>query len=409
MGLNSPVEVALIGAGNRSQKVYRPLFQALRPWMRLVAVCDPVREHADALAASLGVPAFYSIQELVAARPMEAALVVAPIDAHHAISCYLSQHQIHNHIETSMSSLLVQARQMAQQARDNGVVVSVAENFFRFPFDRIAKQIDQTGFLGPIKRLTSFHDHTGYHNNSRWIMFYGAHPTAAQAVAHTMPTAPHYESPHRFHQEERYRAHFFFFPEDRLVVDMAGNIKGMLGRSPRPGYTELDGARGTIVQQATQHWEAEAEVRYCSDAALQDGGRADQVFPIVQDNVDGRWVRTYVDLPDGRVEYANPYPAEHNQYTTRPFYSAAVMDHLVDFARAVREGATSAYTLADAVMAMEMEVATRESALRSGARLELPLAGDLESEEQSRTELRAKHRVDPLDIEAMLAISYPQP
>jgi predicted dehydrogenase len=415
MSLSSPLDIALIGTGNRSQQIYRPLFASLRPWVRLVAVCDPVREHADAYAESMGVPAFYSIHDLVRARPMEAALVVAPIESHYPLSCYLSQHGIHNLVETSMCSLLTQAHEMVRTARDNRVVLRVAENFFRFPFDRIAKKIADTGFLGAIKRLTCFHDHTGYHNNSRWIKFYGGHPVSVQAIEHTMPVAPHYEAPHRFHTQETFRARFFTFSDNRLGVDLAGNIKGLLGRYSRPGYTEIDGQRGAIVRQATQPWHGEAEVRYCSDEALQNGGVADHIFPIVHVSEAGCWASTYVDLPIGRVEYVNPHrPAQTpSSHARRDYYAAAVMGHIIDFACAVREGTqgvpASEYTEEDALIAMMMEVAAHESALRNGERLDLPLAGDLETEQQVRKSLKAKYGVDPLDIEGMLGLSLPRP
>ena len=45
-----PVRVALIGAGQRSREIYAPLFDDLKPWISLIAVCDPVHEHADTLA-----------------------------------------------------------------------------------------------------------------------------------------------------------------------------------------------------------------------------------------------------------------------------------------------------------------------------------------------------------------------
>ena len=407
--LNGRVNLALIGAGNRSQTIYRPLFASLTPWVQVVAVCDPVREHAEALAAQLGVPAFPSLAELVRAGPMEAALVVAPIEAHHAISCYLSAHGVHNLVETSMASMLAQARAMVATAREHEVVLRIAENFFRFPFDRIAKQVAQTGFIGLIKRLTSFHDHVGYHNNSRWIVFYGAHPVAVQSIEHTMPVAPHYQAAHRFSEHETFRARFFHFPDDRLVADLAGNIKGMLGRYPRPGYTEIDGARGAIVQQAPRAWQGAAEVRYCSDEALQNGAVADCIFPIIDHYEDRRWISSYVDLPIGRVEHMNPFrPAENAPHVT-DYYGACVMDHIVDFACAVRGAAASEYTDEDALMAMEMEVGARESAARGGVRVELPLAGELIIEEQARRALCEKYGVDPLDIEQMLAISYPRP
>ena len=410
MTLDQPLSVALVGTGNRSRQVYRPLFEALKPWMKLVAVCDPVRESTDAFAEAAGVPAFYDIRELVKARPMEAALVVTPVPSHHSIAVYLLSHGIPVNVETSMCSLLVQAQEMVDAARDNNTILRIGENFFRFPFDRMMRRIADDGFVGPIKRLTCWHDHTGYHNNSRWISFFGSHPVAVQAVSHTMAAAPHYQLPHRYYETENYRAHFFWFPGDSLVIDHSGNMKSMLGRYPRPGYTELAGARGSIVQQALHRGVGKAEVRYCTDEALRDGrGIADHVFPIEHANDGDNWLSSHVDLPTGRIEYINAHRPGRTAYNSQEYYGAAVMGHLVDFAETVRGVRTSEYTDEDALMAMMMEVATRESALNSGVRLDLPLEGDLESEALLRAEQEREYGVDPLDIEGMMSIKYPQP
>ena len=422
MGLTPPLQIALIGAGNRSQTTYAPLFQYLRPWAELVAVCDPVVEHADALADRLDVPAFHSLQELVAARPMEAALVVAPVELHYPIAKYLLEHGIHCHVETTMTSLLVQARELVATAARKGLTLRVAENFLRFPFDRITAKIIESGFLGPIGRVLNVHDHTGYHNNSRWVNFFGQ-PDGVQAFKHTMPTVPYYEAAHRFHTSETFHAHFYTFPvagsdAKILVSDMAANNKGLLGRYPRPGYTEFDGARGTIVRTATEQsnpqrgWTSEAEVRYVSDQALAVKAIADEIYPIVHESDNGTWIRDYVDFPTGRVEYVNPYrmpPDANAAHAHRDYYGVAIVDHIVDFAEAVRGVAPSEYTDRDAVIAMEMEVGCRESALRSGQLIKLPLEGDLESEEVVRGQLRAKYGVDPMDVEGMIGVKAPRP
>ena len=410
MALTDPLRVALIGTGNRSKTTYRPLFDYLKPWVEIVAVCDPVRESADEFAESIGAPAFYDLKALIAARPMEAAFVVSPIPSHHSICCTLLAHDIHVNVETSMCTLLLQAQEMVAAARDSRAILRIAENFFRFPFDRMMKLIAADGFIGPVKRLTCWHDHTGYHNNSRWIHFFGAHPTAVQAISHSMPTEGHYQLAHRYHESEKYRAHFFWFPDDALVIDHAGNIKSMLGRYPRPGYTELAGARGAIVQQAAEGWTGVGEVRYCTDEALMEGGgRHDLSYPIVHLG-DGRdWLSSHVDLPTGRIDYCNPHRLGANAYHRRNYYSAAVISHIVDFAETIRGLRESEYTDEDALMAMMMEVATRESALQEGRRLSLPLEGELESEVRLRAEEKAKYGVDPMDIEGMLAISYPRP
>ena len=409
MALAQPLSVALIGTGNRSKSTYRPIFDYLKPWVNIVAVCDPVRESADEFAESIGVPAFYSLHELIAARPMEAAFVVSPIPSHHSICCTLLSHGVHVNVETSMCSLLAQGQEMVAAAAAGNAILRIAENFFRFPFDRMMKRVAADGYIGEVKRLTCWHDHTGYHNNSRWIHFFGAHPTAVQAIAHDMPTDGHYQLAHRYHESERYRAHFYWFPDDSLVIDHAGNIKSMLGRYPRPGYTELAGARGAIVQQAAAGWHGQGEVRYCTDEALANGGRHDVTFPIVHLG-DGRdWLSSHVDLPHGRVEFVNPHRLGASAYHRRNYYSAAVISHIVDFAETVRGLRESEYDERDALMAMMMDVACRESALNDGARLRLPLTGELESETKLRAALTQEYGVDPMDIEGMLAISYPRP
>ena len=50
---DQPLRVALIGAGRRSTTQYAPLLPSLSPWLKLVAVCDPVADHAEKLFAKI--------------------------------------------------------------------------------------------------------------------------------------------------------------------------------------------------------------------------------------------------------------------------------------------------------------------------------------------------------------------
>jgi hypothetical protein len=86
-----------------------------------------------------------------------------------------------------------------------------------------------------------------------------------------------------------------------------------------------------------------------------------------------------------------------------------VMGHIVDFAKTVRGVSQGEYTPDDALMALMMEMGGRESALRDGVRIALPLTGDLEVDDLALVSQRQKYGVDPLDVEAMLAVSYPKP
>lgn len=420
-----PVKLALIGAGSRASNHYRRILPALWPWLEVVAVCDPVREHADRLAERLGVRPFYDLRELVKAGIMEAAVVVTPIPSHHSISVYLSSHGVPNMVETSMASTLRQGREMVAAAREHGVVLRVAENFFRMPIDRIVQRIVRERVIGETRRIFSYNDHTGYHNNSRWIVFAGSHPLWVQSIAHTMPTVPFHSTAVRFHDSETFRSRFFMFPGEFLVIDQAANIKGLLGRHPRPGYTEWHGERGTVMYRSTRstrltslrpEFEAVGEVRLCTDEGLERwNGQADLILPIVHEYGESDWIRSYVDLPQGRLEYENPIrleelvsdPSARNEIMVP--YHTALMGHLIDFALAVRGLGEGEYTADDALMAMMMEAGARESALAGGKRIELPIATELESDRLTLEREREQFGVDPLDIEAMISFAFPKP
>ncbi len=422
---SQPLRLALIGAGARSQTIYQPLWESLKPWCVPVAVCDPVAENGQKLATALGVPYYANIHKLVKDRPMEAALIVTPVPSHHSISVFMSSNGIPNHTETTWASMVCQAKEMIAVARKNSVIVRVAENFFRMPIDRFAQTVRDSGYLGRIGRIVSYADHTGYHNNSRWIAFAKCHPEWVQCIEHDMAHPAFYSMPQRRHEKETLNARFFHFPNDMMVMDVgSGHVKGHLGRHPRPGYTEFQGERGTLVHRAgvSVGWGNEQnELRFVSDARLapaqesagklSGGGYADVVTPVVHDTTGDVWTGLHADTPTGRIEYVSPLMAHARmgKVNSRDWYGVAVMDHVVDFALAVRGLRDSEFTAEDALMSDMMEIGAHESNLQEGRRLKLPIEGDLESDAIEREKQRKQFRVDPLDAEAMLSVSFPRP
>ncbi len=417
-----PLRLALIGAGTRARDVYQPVWESLKPWCVPVAVCDPVAENGQKLAMALGVPYYADIRKLVKDRPMEAALVVTPIASHHSISVFLSSNGIHNHTETTWASMVCQAKEMISVAATNKVIVRVAENFFRSPIDRFAQTVRDSGYLGRIGRIVTYADHTGYHNDSRWIAFARCHPEWVQCVDHTMAHPAFYSQPQRRHEKETLTARFFRFPNDMMVMDVgSGHVKGHLGRHPRPGYTEFQGERGTLVHRAGE----QTELRFVSDAKLAPaqeaannlwgGGYADVVTPVGHDTTGDVWTGMHADTPTGRIEYVNPLVSHVKLDKDNPWwanggwYLVAIMDHLVDFTLAVKGLRASEFTAEDALMSEMMEIGARESNLQEGRRIKLPLEGDLESDAIECEKLRKQFGCDPLDVEAMLAVSFPKP
>ena len=416
---NEKLQVAIIGTGNRTRKVYTPLFKSIKDEIEIVAVCDPNRESCEEYANQLGVKPYLSLKELIKDRIINAALVVCPIDIHYAISVYLSENKIHHLIETSMCSTIEQGQIMVKKAEENNVIMRIAENFFRFPFDRIAREIKKTNFLGEIKRIVCYHDHTGYHNNSRWTYFFEEYPTSVQCIDHIMPTTPHNSMAHRQHTSEKFTSRFFHFPNDKLVIDQAANIKGMLGRTGRPGITSIEGARGAISRWITSNWFGDGEVRYCSNSSLENGAIADEIYPIINEAEKNCWTLTYVDLPSERVSFTNNnyHLSEENiKYTSpgtkniiRDYYGSALMSAITDFTGAVMRNEDSEFTGEDALMSMMMESGAKESALNHGEAIKLPTNIELEVDKRQLNELEKKNGINPMDVEQIIDQSIARP
>ena len=418
-----PLRLALIGAGTRSQTIYQPLWESLKPWCVPVAVCDPVAENGQKLASALGVPYYSDIRKLVKDRPMEAALVVTPVPSHHSISVFLSSNGIPNHTETTWASMVCQAKDMIATAKRHKVIVRVAENFFRMPIDRFAQTVRDCGYLGRLGRVVSYADHTGYHNDSRWIAFAQCHPEWVQSIDHDMAHPAFYSMPQRRHEKETLKCRFFHFPNDVFVMDVgSGHVKGHLGRHPRPGYTEFQGERGTLVHRGNE----QTELRFVSDAKLAPaqeaagnlcgGGYADVITPVVHDSTGDVWTGMHADTPSGLIAYESPLrtfakmgKVNSRELTLPIWYGVAVMDHVVDFVLAVRGLRDSEFTAEDALMSDMMEIGAHESVLQEGRRIKLPPEGDLESDAIERERQRKQFGCDPLDVEAMLAVSFPRP
>lgn len=419
--MTTPLDIALIGCGRRAQRVYFHVLPKLAEQVRVVAVCDPVPANRDAAAAHFDAPGFGSLRELLRAKPMAAALVATPPSSHHAVSCLLSAHGIHHLVETPICDTLRQARDMAAQAVRHGVVFRVAEQFWRDPVDLLARQLMAAGVLGQVGRITHFQAHLGYHNNSRHQVMAGAAPLAVNAVESRMDTV-HYINTERHHRDETFRNRSFHFPGGLLVTDLAGNIKGALGRYDRPGLMEIDGTHGAIVQEATGHWSGKAEVRLVPEASLADGsGGYSESYPIVYRyrDADGRtqtlsghgkadglvFLGAQVELPPGRFAVENEFASLGVATPGQAAFAGVVRD----FAHLVRRTGPDPFTTDMAVMSLQMDLAAALSARRQGARVRIA-EPEIERVDADRlAAVRAQLGFDPLDIEAVVDHAFPKP
>jgi len=83
------IRFGLLGCGRISKRHSELLGGGHIDRASLVAVCDPVRARADAVAAKFGVPASYDIDDFLARKDIDAVAVLTPSGMHpaHVIAC----------------------------------------------------------------------------------------------------------------------------------------------------------------------------------------------------------------------------------------------------------------------------------------------------------------------------------
>jgi len=116
----------------------------------LVAVCDPVRTRADAIAAKFGVPAFYDIDDFLNRKDIDAVAVLTPSGMHprHVIAC--ARAGKHAVVEKPMALRLQDADDMIRACDEAGVKLFVVkQNRFNVPVVK-AREALEAGRFGRL-------------------------------------------------------------------------------------------------------------------------------------------------------------------------------------------------------------------------------------------------------------------
>src|SRR3979490_2797126 len=116
----------------------------------LVAVCDPVRARADAIASTFGIPADYEIGGFLARKDIDAVAVLTPSGMHpdHVIAC--ARAGKHVVVEKPMALRLEDADAMMRACDEAGVKLFVVkQNRFNVPVVK-ARQALEAGRFGRL-------------------------------------------------------------------------------------------------------------------------------------------------------------------------------------------------------------------------------------------------------------------
>ncbi len=137
----------------------------------LVAVCDPIRARADAIASKFGVPAHYDIDDFLARKDIDAVAVLTPSGMHpeHVIAC--ARAGKHVVVEKPMALRLQDADDMIRACDEAGVKLFVVkQNRFNVPVVKAREALEAGRFgrliLGTV-RVRWCRDQA-YYDQDKW-------------------------------------------------------------------------------------------------------------------------------------------------------------------------------------------------------------------------------------------------
>src|SRR5216684_3915927 len=134
-GIEAPmIRFGLLGCGRIAKRHSDLLGGNHIDGAKLVAVCDPIRARADAIASKFGVPAYYDIDDFLAQTDIDAVAVLTPSGMHprHVIAC--AKAGKHVVVEKPMALRLQDADDMIRACDEAGVKLFVVkQNRFNVP------------------------------------------------------------------------------------------------------------------------------------------------------------------------------------------------------------------------------------------------------------------------------------
>lgn len=161
--MTDPVRIGIAGTSWWADAMYLPAL-ARHPLADVRGVAGGTRpEHTLEFATRWGIPnAYASVDELLAAEPLDALLVLTPNKEHYATAMAGIDHGLHVLCEKPLGMSAREARELAEAARRAGVTTMVPFTYRFMPANRYLKELLEEGWLGQP-----------YHLNLRYYTGFG--------------------------------------------------------------------------------------------------------------------------------------------------------------------------------------------------------------------------------------------
>ena len=350
------LKIGLVGVGRRGSGVYLPIISKMKDDLRLVAVCDIREETAEMWGKRYGVPCFTDVEEMIKkAKPDLLAIVITPKN-NHIPALIATEYGVSYLVETPIHPDLKTADRMIEAAREKGVKIEVAENYYRAPMERIKRAMILAGVFGRV--LVAYNDFKGhgYHGVSLIRSYIGFEKEIKRVigVGRSYKVQRHvYRGQER--EDESWQHAVIEFEDGSLGIF---NFTSLSYGSPLRWHnsTKFYGERGMCVGD---------------EAAILDekGERRPIKIERRTSVVEG------VEVIDALIADTDPPLVWENPLRRYPLreWEISVASELKSIADAVREGTEPEYGPINGRIDQEVALAISKSCSRGGEPIELPL------------------------------------
>ncbi|MCC6457066.1 MAG: Gfo/Idh/MocA family oxidoreductase [Caldilineaceae bacterium] len=151
--MSDPVRLGIVGTGSITLRGLLPhlTMEDVQDRVRVVALCDPVLERAEAAAAKFGVDAAYAdMESLLAAGGIDAVSIASPIGYHYEQGVMAVEAGLHVHFNKSMTTTVDEADDLIARAAAHGVKLVSSPGELLHPRLQRIKELVQEGALGRL-------------------------------------------------------------------------------------------------------------------------------------------------------------------------------------------------------------------------------------------------------------------
>lgn len=353
------LKVGIFGAGERITKMYLPIIDELEDEIQVVSVYDRNETDAKFIAEKYEVPQYQDNEDMLNNTEIDFALVsVQPQETQDVVMSIITN-RVNLISEPPITVNMTSGRIMLKAWELHEVKFEIAENYFRYPHERIKRLLIEEGIFGDI--FTAYSDFVGhgYHAVSllRTYIGWNTIPTRVYGFTEDFQVAQHQRQDGNMTDEEKWY---------HAVIEFSNSAKGIYDFTNLSYGSPLRWGRKYV---STKFYAAKGMCMGHEMAVLSDNG---EILPIKIERHntvvdDTEVLDTYVaNVGKRQIEWQNPfrkYPFNDGQISV-----ASALMSIVD---AVREGKEPEYGPENALIDRRVHLGIIQSYEADGESVEL--------------------------------------